>query len=119
MRFLLDQDVYEVTVRYLSELGHDVTRASELGLARAEDETLLKVAQERECIFVTRDRDYGALVFIRRILTGVIYLRMMPLTQAAVHQELAKVLAIYSEGKLRQSYIVIDASGHRIRDLST
>lgn len=118
MRLLLDQDVYATTARFLRELGHDVVLASEVGLSQADDEELLRVAQEREYIFVTRDRDYGALVFVRRILTGVLYLRMMPLTQAAVHQELARILGRYSEQKLKQSYVVVEASGHRIRDLS-
>ena len=35
MRFLADQDVYAVTIRLLSGMGHDVVTASQLGLARA------------------------------------------------------------------------------------
>jgi hypothetical protein len=30
MRFLLDQDVYAVTIRFLGELGHDVVVAAEI-----------------------------------------------------------------------------------------
>jgi hypothetical protein len=33
MRFLTDQDVYAVTIRILSDLGHDVVAAAQLGLA--------------------------------------------------------------------------------------
>jgi hypothetical protein len=33
MKFLADQDVYAVTVRFLRGLGHDVATASELNLA--------------------------------------------------------------------------------------
>jgi predicted nuclease of predicted toxin-antitoxin system len=47
MRFLLDQDVYAVTARFLSGLGHDVVPAARLGLSQAGDEELLKVAQEQ------------------------------------------------------------------------
>jgi len=39
MKFLLDQDVYALTTRFLRGLGHDVVTAAELGLARASDET--------------------------------------------------------------------------------
>jgi hypothetical protein len=31
MKFLADQDVYASTIRYLSNLGHDVVRAAQLG----------------------------------------------------------------------------------------
>jgi hypothetical protein len=34
MRFLLDQDVYAVTARFLEGLGHDVVRASQVWLAQ-------------------------------------------------------------------------------------
>ncbi len=37
MKFLLDQDVYALTERFLREQGYDVATASELGLARAQD----------------------------------------------------------------------------------
>ena len=36
--------------------GHDVVRAADLGFARAADEELLKIAQGRDRLFVTRDR---------------------------------------------------------------
>ena len=64
MKFLLDQDVYALTERFLREQGYDVATTSELGLARAQDLELLKVASEQARIFVTRDRDYGNLVFV-------------------------------------------------------
>jgi len=32
MKFLLDQDVYALTARFLREQGYDVTTASDLGL---------------------------------------------------------------------------------------
>ena len=46
MRFLLDQDVYAATGRFLISLGHDVITAGKIGLSRASDSDLLKVLQE-------------------------------------------------------------------------
>ena len=63
MRLLIDQDVYAVTIRFLMELGHDVLPVAQLGLARAEDEQLLRLAKDQTRVFVTRDRDFGNLVF--------------------------------------------------------
>lgn len=117
MRFLLDQDVFAVTMQFLVDLGHDVIPVVQLGLSRADDEELLKVAQEQSRVFVTRDRDFGNLVFVRVLGTGILYLRMLPSTQKSVHAELEKVLKTYTEEELVQAFVVIEADGHRFRRL--
>ncbi len=65
MKFFLDQDVYAVTVHFLKNLDYDVLQAAQIGLSRAKDEELLKKAQEQNRIFVTRDRDFGRIIFSR------------------------------------------------------
>lgn len=117
MKFLLDQDVYALTARYLRGLGHDVVTAAESGLAQASDETLLRTAHADERILITRDRDYGALVFVRGIPAGVIYLRIKPSTLTNVHHELAHVINSYTTTELHTAFIVVTSEGHRIRRL--
>lgn len=119
MRFLTDQDVYATTVRFLSGLGHDVATAAQLSLARAEDAALLQAAQTQGRVFVTRDRDFGGLVFVQGGGAGVLYLRMAPATQNAVHAELERVLTLYSEQELQSSFVVIEPGRHRIRKLAS
>ncbi len=46
MKFLLDQDVYAATLRFLSDLGYDVVPVAQIGLSRADDSDLLRKAQE-------------------------------------------------------------------------
>jgi predicted nuclease of predicted toxin-antitoxin system len=118
MKFLIDQDVYATTVRFLRELGHDVVPVAQLGLAQADDEDLLRLAQEQGRIFVTRDRDFGSLVFVKAIETGVLCLRLLPSTQSAVHREIERVLQTYAEEELMRSFVVVEADGHRIRKLA-
>jgi predicted nuclease of predicted toxin-antitoxin system len=117
VRFLLDQDVYATTVQFLRGLGHDVVQVAELGMAQADDTDLLMVAQQQQRIFVTRDRDFGALVFVNFLGSGVLYLRVLASTQKAVHQELKRVLETYAESELMKSFIVIEPGGHRYRKL--
>lgn len=117
MKFLADQDVYAITIAFLSGLEHDVVSAAQLSLALAEDAVLLCVAHEQGRIFVTRDRDFGALVFVQGRGPGVIYLRILPSTQNAVHAELERVLSLYSEQELHASFVVIEPGQHRIRKL--
>lgn len=118
MKFLLDQDVYAKTERFLRDEGHDLVRVSELGLARATDETVLSTAQEQGRILVTRDRDYGNLVFVRSLGSGVIYLRILPTTLEAVHTELCRVIDQYSTAEISKAFVVINKDGHRFRKLA-
>lgn len=115
MKFLADQDVYAGTIRFVSGAGHDVVSAAQLNLARAKDSELLRIAHEQGRIFITRDRDFGGLVFVEGQGPGVVYLRILPSTQIAVHAELERVLARYSEQELRSSFVVVEPGRHRIR----
>ncbi len=115
MKFLLDQDIYALTERFLREQKYDVVTASELGLSRAQDSDLLKLAVEQGRIFVTRDRDYGNLVFVYGVGKGVIYLRILSLDMNEVHAELKTVLETYGEDELAKSFVVVEKGRHRIR----
>lgn len=119
MKFLLDHDVYGATARFLADLGHEIVQVARIGLAQAEDEDLLKVAQAQDRLFVTRDRDFGGLVFVNALGAGVLYLRILPSTQNAVHQELARVLTTYTEEELKKAFVVIEPGGHRFRKLTS
>lgn len=119
MKFLADQDVYAITIAFLTSRGHDLVRAVQLGLAQAADSELLRVAHEQQRIVVPRDRDFGALVFVQGSGPGVIYLRILPSTQNAVHAELERVLTLYSEQELQASFVVIEPGRHRTRKLGS
>ncbi len=118
MRLLLDQDVYAMTARFLRGLNHDVVTAADIGGSRAPDEELLLIAQAQGRIFVTRDRDFGGLVFVKDIGGGVIYLRSQPAIIHAVHEELERVLQSYSETELQKAFVVVEPGRHRFRRLS-
>lgn len=117
MKFLLDQDVYEITNLFLKRLGHDVVKVSDIGLSTAQDEDLLSVAINLKRVFITRDRDFGALVFLHNIKTGVIYLRINPANIKACHTQLLNSLKSYEENALNQLFIVIESGRYRVRKL--
>ena len=117
MKFILDQDVYSSTARFLTELGHDVIAVSKLGLSQASDSDLVRTARDQSRILVTRDRDFGGLVFVQNLGGGVIYLRLTPSTQHAVHEELGRVLNEHSENQLRRAFVVVEPGRHRFRKL--
>jgi predicted nuclease of predicted toxin-antitoxin system len=117
MRLLCDQDVYYITEELLRKWGHDVVTARELDMSRAEDEELLIRAAEMKRIFVTRDKDFGALVFLKQIQTGVILLKMRPATNEKVHQNLYDLLLYNTENKLLKLFSIVESSRYRLRKI--
>lgn len=117
MKFLADQDVYATTVQFLRRLGHDVVSVAQIGLSQADDSHLLRAAQVQRRVFITRDRDFGGLVFVGHVGKGVIYLRMLPSTQDAVHEELERALSTYCEEKLLGAFLVVEPGRHRFRKI--
>ena len=50
----------------LRAAGHDAIHTLELGLERAEDDALLKLAADQQRVVVTGDTDFGALLALLR-----------------------------------------------------
>jgi len=118
MRFLADQDVYQLTIEWLRNEGHDVVTARELGMERAADEDLLRKAKALDRRFLTRDKDFGALIFLHRELSaGVILLRITPTTVEGVQRELGRLVQEYTEEQLRDLFCVVEPNRYRIRRL--
>lgn len=117
MKFLLDQDVYACTARFLRASGHDIVCAAEAKLDKATDAQLLAAARQQKRILVTQDRDFGALVFLQRLRGGVIYLRLTPSTLQAVHAELERTLQSHPEADLHDAFVTVEVGRHRFRRL--
>ena len=67
MKFLLDACAASRALQSaLTELGHDVLSARNEH-AGATDEALLALAYEERRVLVTEDKDFGELVFMRRL----------------------------------------------------
>ncbi len=118
MSFFSDHDVYGQTIKYLVHAGHSVTRAQDVGLAQAKDPVILEYAADHDMILLTRDKDFGALVFQRHIKSGgVIFLRIDPRSQDQVHGQLTRALNELDEKTLFHSFVVVEATHYRVRQL--
>lgn len=116
MRFLADQDVYQLTIKFIRSLGHEVICVRNVGLSTAPDEKILAYALRRKLILVTRDNDYGALVFFKyKKYYGVIFLQIEPHHVDIVHNELKQILKAHPEEEFINSFIVVEPGRHRIR----
>jgi len=118
MLFLVDQDVYKITIEFLKNEGHDAIPVKEVGLEQSPDRVLLQKAKEMDRIFITRDKDFGNLVFFEKEVTsGVFLIRGESSEIKFIHKELKKVLKNHTEEELKRSFCVVESGRHRIRKL--
>lgn len=118
MKLFIDHDVYGITVEFLKSQGHDVVCAKEVGLSKASDEELLTWARGNQRILVTRDKGFGALVFVNRIENeGVILLRIDPTIIEIIHKELSLFFSKHSDQDFHNCFCVIEPHRHRIRKI--
>ena len=87
-------------------------------MSRAKDEELLRKAMEMNRIFVTRDKDFGALVFLKDIKTGVILIKMSLSTMDEVHKELKYLLKEHNEKELHQFFSVVEPNRYHLRKIN-
>jgi predicted nuclease of predicted toxin-antitoxin system len=113
VKWVADENVDQQVVHMLRYRGHEVWSVAEQAGGISDDE-VLAVARERAAIVVTSDKDFGELVYRRRLATaGVVLLRLPGLGAMARAQRLQDVLDEVSD--LAGSFVVIDPSGVRIR----
>ncbi len=81
----------------------------------APDEVVLQIARERNAVLVTGDKDFGELVFRRRLIhRGVILLRLPGMDTDVKASVVATVIA-HHEPEMVSGFSVIGPSSVRIR----
>jgi predicted nuclease of predicted toxin-antitoxin system len=80
MRFLANENFPLGSVRRLRAEDHDVLAAA-VSLPGTTDEKILSLAANEQRVLLTFDRDYGELIYRRRLPAplGVVYFRFIPL----------------------------------------
>ncbi len=112
MKFLLDVCVSSRSLSaYLIEQGHDVLSAILID-PQSSDEELLEAALRDDRVLVTEDKDFGELVFIRRLQHGPI-VRVVEMTVAEQVAAMNELLNRYA-GELTGPAVVTLTRG-RIR----
>ena len=93
-RFLADENVPLEAIRGLQADGHDVVPVLSV-CPGAPDEEVLALGAAQQRVVITFDRDFGELVFRRRLPAppGVIFLRIHAKSPEYIHNHLTRVFA--------------------------
>lgn len=116
MRFLADENIHADLVEWLRSAGHDVTYAAE-AMSGDTDEILLATARREKRILVTDDKDFGELVFHRKVASqGILLIR---LSSPRIGDRLRRIQAVWTtiEAHLEGRFVVIGDKKVRIRPI--
>lgn len=114
MRFLLDESADLPLADYLTTRGHDVTSVVRDHPRSIADTEVLAIARRERRVLITNDKDFGELVFRRRLMhSGVILFRLEEEPLAVKQYWLRRVLEDVAEPI--GEFIVITESGIRVR----
>ncbi|CAE6748877.1 MAG: DUF5615 family PIN-like protein [Nitrospira sp.] len=114
MNFVIDEGIDSAVIAQLRHNKHSVWAVAEMvpGLT---DERILQIAQEREAILVTADKDFGELVFRQGHAShGVLLLRLHGLAAATKATLVGQVVDAHAD-KIPKSFVVVTQDLVQIR----
>lgn len=116
MKFLADEGVEGVIVDYLRATGYDTKYIIEMERG-IDDETVLSIARQEDRILITRDKDFGELVYLlNKLHSGIILNRLAGLSAIKKAELVTQVIKTYSH-ELYGSFTVIQPGAIRIKKL--
>ena len=116
MKFIADEGVDRSLVILLREANHDILYFAETD-SGTEDEVILNLAQIEQRIIITRDKDFGELVYrMKRLHSGIILIRAEELTTLVRPQLVATFIETNLE-MLTGYFIVIQPGTARLRKM--
>ena len=107
-RLYLDQMLRVEVAQALSNEGHDVLRATEVGQDRADDDQILQTAIAENRILVTLDEHFGDWVVLPLSEhPGVIRLKINPTTSENAINLLLPFLRLYSPNQFKNRLVIL------------
>jgi len=118
MRFLADAGISPRTVAFLHDLGHDAVHVRTLGLQRAQDPDLVRLAQSDSRIILTFDLDVGEILALGvHDRPSVILFRLVDERPDAVNARLAVVIPERIVDLEAGALILVETATYRVRRL--
>ncbi len=106
------------TAKFLLSLGYDAIHLFEVSQITATDSEIIEMGKKQNRIILTMDLDFGTiLAHTGASIPGVIIFRIRYATVDRVNFYLKKLLGTFTEGKIKNSVIVIEETRIRHRPL--
>ncbi|MGB3780003.1 MAG: DUF5615 family PIN-like protein [Tunicatimonas sp.] len=116
MRFIADEGVDSQIVEKLRDEGHDVYYVAE-HKAGTLDEVILKIANQEDRILMTRDKDFGELVYrLKQVHSGIILNRLYELA-STTKAEIVNLVIKKHGTDLQGCFTVIQPGRIRIKKI--
>ena len=107
-KFYLDQMFSLEVSQALRKDGYDIIRASETGLARADDQEILQKAISENRILITLDEHFGDWVILPLSShPGVIRLKIYPTTSENILKILIPFLSRHVQEKFKDHLVIV------------
>ena len=108
LRLYLDQMLRLDVAQALRDEDHDVSRVSEVGQARADDQQILQKSIDENRVLVTLDEHFGDWVILPLSKhPGVIRLKVNPATSSNIIKLLIHFLRIHSSGQFINHLVIL------------
>lgn len=93
IKFLADENIPRKVVDLVSKNGHDILWIKNIA-PKSSDDQILSLAEAEERIILTFDRDFGQLVYEKKLLTkqGIIYFRLDGLSPSKMAEAVIEIL---------------------------
>jgi predicted nuclease of predicted toxin-antitoxin system len=106
LKFLADVNVEQSIIETIRQIGYEVKAVKDINLCM-KDEEILKLAQKESLILVTNDKDFGELIFRKKLLTeGIILFRCKGKNSQEKGKLIKKLLMGYRD-KINRHFVVI------------
>ncbi|MBS3816887.1 MAG: DUF5615 family PIN-like protein [Candidatus Thermoplasmatota archaeon] len=119
VKFFLDENMPNSSVDMLKDLGYEVGHARTSGLKGATDDEISKYAKDQKAILVSRDLDFGnVLWYPEGSHHGLLLLRLPhDFTAEQITQKLEKFLKEIEVEKLAGHITILELGRYRVREI--
>jgi predicted nuclease of predicted toxin-antitoxin system len=118
MNFFVDMPVGASVARWLREKGHNAVHALEVGLDRADDDTIVNHARSDGRIIITLDLDYPRLIALSgQSSPGLILFRDEGVQPQEICRQIGRILTMPPPEDLAASIVVVAGGVMRVRSL--
>ena len=116
MKFVADEGVDGTLVAMLRDAGHDMIYFAEIDRS-TDDAVILEIANSENRILITRDLDFGELVWrMKMVHTGIVLVRAEELSSITRSKLVADFIEA-NQDLLSNHFIVIQPGAARIRKM--